>query len=63
MNEIVPANGWEHNKLIAMAAQIGSQSNHPVAHSIRQRYAQPVDRSVVQEYEEIAGHGIYQKTK
>lgn len=58
VTEVVPANGWEQNKLLALAAQVESQSNHPVAQSILQFYGQSVDESAVQDYEEIAGHGI-----
>ncbi len=58
VSEVVPANGWEQNTLLALAAQVESQSNHPVAQSIVQAYGQPVDESAVQDYEEIAGHGI-----
>ena len=41
-----------------MAAQVESQSNHPIAQSIRQAYGQTVDEESVQDYEEISGHGI-----
>ncbi len=58
VSEIVPANGWQPEQLLQIAAQVESQSTHPVAQSILQAYGQPVDSSIVQDYEEMAGHGI-----
>lgn len=58
VTQVVPENGWDKQKLLALAAQVESQSNHPVAQSILQAHGQPVDASGVSHYEEIAGHGI-----
>ena len=58
VTQVVPENGLEEHKLLALAAQVESQSNHPVAQSILQAYGQPVDESAISDYEEIAGHGI-----
>jgi len=58
VTKVVPSNGLGAGELLKLAAQVESQSNHPVAQSIRQAYGQTVDRSVVQDYEEIAGYGI-----
>ena len=58
VTNIIPANGWDQNKLLALAAQVESHSNHPVAQSILQLHGQSVDESAVQDYEEIAGHGV-----
>jgi Cd2+/Zn2+-exporting ATPase len=58
VTQVVPENGWDKQKLLALAAQVESQSNHPVAQSILQAHGQPVDASVVSDYEEIAGHGV-----
>ncbi|PZO58324.1 MAG: cadmium-translocating P-type ATPase [Phormidesmis priestleyi] len=58
VSEIVTDNGWQPEQLLQLAAQVESQSNHPIAQSILQAYRQPVDSSVVQDYEEIAGQGI-----
>lgn len=55
---VVSENGLSQDQLLALVAQAESQSNHPVAQSIQQAYGQPVDESEVQDYEEIAGHGI-----
>ena len=58
VTQVVPKGGLDERKLLALAAQVESQSNHPVAQSIVQAYGQSVDGSVVSDYEEIAGHGI-----
>ena len=55
---VVAQNGLSQSQLLALAAQVESQSNHPVAQSIRQAHGQPVTDAEVQEYQEIAGHGI-----
>ncbi len=56
--QIVPANGFSQTDLMAIAAKIESQSNHPVAKSIVEAYGGKIDSSDVKDYEEIAGHGI-----
>ena len=58
VSKIVAQNGMDEEQLLKLAAQIESQSNHPVAQSIRQAYGQPIDDSNVKNYEEISGHGI-----
>lgn len=61
VTEIVPQNGFSKAELLTLAAKIESQSNHPVAKSIRDAYGKPVNDSDVQDYTEIAGHGIQAK--
>lgn len=56
--EIVPKNGLSQAQLLELAAQVESHSNHPVAQSIRAAYGQPINNTQVQDYTEIAGHGI-----
>lgn len=58
VTEVIPYNGFSSQQLLEMAAQAGSQSNHPVAQSIRAAHGKPVDGLNVQDYQEIAGHGI-----
>lgn len=58
VTQVVPKNGLDEHKLLALAAKVESQSNHPVAQSIVKAYGQSIDESVVSDYEEIAGHGI-----
>ncbi len=59
--QIIPKNGFTEAKLLALAAQVESQSNHPVAQSIRTAYGQAINDSQIQDYKEIAGHGIQAK--
>ncbi|HID11285.1 MAG TPA: cadmium-translocating P-type ATPase [Candidatus Latescibacteria bacterium] len=58
VTQVVPKNGFTEEKLIHLAAEAESQSNHPIAQSILEAYGGDVDPSVVEDYEEIAGHGI-----
>lgn len=58
VTEVVPANGFDRESLLRLAAQAEAQSNHPIAQSIREAYKQPVDTSSVKEYREISGHGV-----
>jgi Cd2+/Zn2+-exporting ATPase len=59
--QIVPQNGFSQTELMAIAAKVESQSNHPVAKSILEAYGPKIDSSDVKDYEEIAGHGIRAK--
>ena len=61
VSEIVVENGLKKHQLLELAAQVESQSNHPVAQSIQKAYGKPVDSSTLQDYEEIGGHGIRAK--
>jgi Cd2+/Zn2+-exporting ATPase len=56
--EIAPKNGLTSAELITIAAQIESQSNHPIAQSIREAYGENIDISQVKDYQEIPGYGI-----
>ena len=58
VTEVVACNGLSQQQLLTLAAHVESQSNHPVAQSIQQAHGIAVDLSRVQNYEEIAGHGI-----
>ncbi|MFB2922796.1 heavy metal translocating P-type ATPase [Aerosakkonema funiforme] len=58
VTQIVTKNGFSESELLTLAAKAESHSNHPVALSIREAYAQPIAESEVADYEEIAGHGI-----
>ena len=61
--KIVPKNDFTESELMAIAAKAESQSNHPVAKSIREAYGKKIDISEVKDYEEIAGHGIRAKVQ
>lgn len=58
VTQVVTRNGFSESQLLTLAAKAESHSNHPVAQSIRDAYAQPIDDTDVTDYEEIAGHGI-----
>jgi Zn2+/Cd2+-exporting ATPase len=59
--EVIPENGFTQDKLLELAAKAESHSNHPVAKSIRDAYRRPIDDFEVQDYTEVAGHGIQAK--
>ena len=61
VTQIVAQPGFSQSELLALAAKVEANSNHPVAQSIREAYAQPIDHADVTDYEEIAGHGVRAK--
>ncbi len=58
VTQIVPKNGFSEAELLQLATKVESQSNHPVAKSILTAFDKSVDTSDVEDYQEIAGHGI-----
>jgi len=58
VTEIVTHNGLSQPELLALAATVESQSNHPVAQSIREAHGKGIDDSTLQNYQEVSGHGI-----
>ncbi len=46
------------DELLALAAHAESLSNHPIAASVRQAYAGPLDPARIQQAEEVSGQGI-----
>ena len=58
VSEIVPTNGFNKEELLQLAAEIESQSNHPLAHSIREAYNKDVSNLKIENYHEFAGFGI-----
>jgi Cd2+/Zn2+-exporting ATPase len=58
VTEIVPKNGVSKPELLALAAQIESHSNHPIAQSICKAYGKKIDDLTIENYQEIAGYGI-----
>jgi Zn2+/Cd2+-exporting ATPase len=61
--EIAPINGFTKQDLLQLAAKVESQSNHPIAQSIRDAYGKKIDVFEVRDYEEIAGYGIRAKVE
>ncbi|KZR74474.1 Zinc-transporting ATPase [Prochlorococcus marinus str. MIT 1323] len=58
VSQVISANGFSEQQLLELAAMAESQSTHPVAQSIKQAYAAPIDSSRIAAVEEIPGHGI-----
>lgn len=54
----INTNNIQKEKLIEIAAMAESFSNHPIAISIIKEYGKEIDKEVIEEYEEIVGHGI-----
>jgi Cd2+/Zn2+-exporting ATPase len=58
VTKIVPYNGWNKDALLKIAAQAESQSNHPVATSIKQAYGKDDLMQMPDSFEEVAGYGV-----
>ena len=58
VSQVISANGFSEQQLLELAAMAESHSTHPVAQSIKQAYAAPIDSSRIAAVEEIPGHGI-----
>ena len=57
VTKLAPA-GITSEELLRMAAYAESYSNHPISKSLKQAYGQDIDKSLVTDVEELAGHGI-----
>lgn len=55
---VYPQSGFTTDELMRFAALAEVHSSHPIAQSIREAYAHPIDPNVLGDYEEIAGHGV-----
>lgn len=58
VTQIICADGWSEDGLLAYAAYAESFSNHPIAVSIQKAYSREIDAQRVTEQEEILGRGI-----
>lgn len=58
VTEIKTEKNISKGDLIASAAYVESFSNHPIATSIVSEYGKDIDKSLIKNYKEIAGHGI-----
>ncbi len=56
--DIVPTEGVSQDELLKIAAESESNSNHPIALSILEAYNHEVDNTKINDYQEIAGHGL-----
>ncbi|MDF2523784.1 MAG: cadmium-translocating P-type ATPase [Clostridiales bacterium] len=58
VTETNPQNDYTEEELIEYAAYAESYSNHPIALSIMSAYNTEIDKNRIENYQEIAGHGI-----
>ena len=63
VTEVVPKNGFSQKELLRLAAEAESHSNHPIAQSIIESYGDNNPPSTVENYREIAGHGVIAKVR
>lgn len=63
VTQMVSRNGFTQAELLKLAAEAESNSNHPIAKSIREAYGKPIDESTISDYTEIAAHGIQAKVE
>lgn len=61
VTEIKAAAGLNEEALLEYAAYAESYSNHPIALSILKAYDKTIDKSSIQDYKEISGHGTIVK--
>lgn len=58
VTEIKTFNDFSKEELLETVAYAESFSNHPIATSILEEYNQEINKAIVENYEEISGHGI-----
>jgi len=57
------ANGFTKEDIIKMAAYAEFHSSHPIAKSVLEAYGSDVRSQLIQDYQEIAGHGVQVKVE
>jgi Cd2+/Zn2+-exporting ATPase len=58
VSEIVSSNGFSEEQILEFAAYAESNSNHPIAKSISEKYNRMIDNARIKQTEEISGLGI-----
>ena len=58
VTSIKPFGGFTESKLLELAACAEAFSNHPIALSIQKAHGGEADKSLLSQYNEIAGHGV-----
>lgn len=56
--KIKPQEGISEDELLSIAAAAENYSNHPIAISLKEKYAKSVDKNILSDLTEIAGEGI-----
>ena len=58
-----PSEGTTSEELLEYAAFAEVYSNHPIAQSIRKAYGKSIDEKIIDDYNEISGHGTVVKVQ
>ncbi len=58
VTQINPAGGVKEEELLDYAAHAEAYSNHPIALSILKAHGREIDKTRIENYEEVLGHGI-----
>lgn len=58
VTDIVPAQGFNKDSLLEYAAYAESASTHPISVSLKKAYNKKIDNTLVDNIQEIAGHGV-----
>lgn len=56
--DILPADGYEPEKVLRYSAYAAAHSNHPIAQPIVEAYGRAIDFSQISTVREISGHGL-----
>ncbi|MBA3010068.1 MAG: cadmium-translocating P-type ATPase [Proteobacteria bacterium] len=63
LTSIVTCNGYSEKEVLELAAYAESHSTHPIAQFILQAFPGKIDEGHIEDYQEIAGHGIKARIK
>lgn len=63
VTKMEPSEGITNEELLEYAAFAEVYSNHPIAQSIRNAYGKSVDEKIIDDYNEISGHGTVVKVQ
>ena len=58
VTDVVPGEGFDKDSLLEYAAYAESASTHPISISLKKAYNQKIDNTLVENIQEIAGHGV-----
>ena len=58
VTDVVPAEGFDRDSLLEYAAYAESASTHPISVSLKKAYNQKINNTLVENIQEIAGHGV-----
>ncbi|MEJ9115210.1 heavy metal translocating P-type ATPase [Bacillus paramobilis] len=63
VTKMEPSEGITNEELLEYAAFAEVYSNHPIAQSIRKAYGKSIDEKIIDDYNEISGHGTVVKVQ